>query len=70
MNTETGAQSPKQITAVEDGGYGGWRWLTFADGSRNHVTLTEAFHRTQRGEWALTGEARVQERGLRVELAV
>lgn len=47
------------ITDVADGGWAGWRWVTFesADQPRSSVTLREIQARTRNGEWTLTGAA-------------
>lgn len=42
-----------EITCVENAGWAGWRWITFASGDRKSVTLRELQARTDSGEWHL-----------------
>jgi hypothetical protein len=64
----TGDQAASTVAEVEDGGAGGWRWITFVSGYRTCVTLNELLSRVAEGQWAMTDKAQDAARRVAREL--
>lgn len=64
------AQARHQIVEATNNVGGGWRWITFGDGTQTSVTVREIAARLSNGTWTITERAAAQLRKIDRELRV